>query len=113
MSNDTARAEAAALCGMLGDENTVEELRELMAVPPKIEQALRAFARLHPDEAHGIESALMFRVAVAREFERLVLEGAPESELKESGLVAGAADETQIERAPVQRYVADACGSIV
>jgi len=28
MSNDTARAEAAAWYGMLGDETTVEELRE-------------------------------------------------------------------------------------
>jgi hypothetical protein len=48
MSNDTARAEAAAWYGMLGDETTVEELRELITVPLKIEQALRAFAQVHP-----------------------------------------------------------------
>ena len=27
----------AALCRMVGDENTIEELRELIAVPPKID----------------------------------------------------------------------------
>jgi hypothetical protein len=83
MSNDTAWAEACALYRMLGDENTVEGLRELIAVPPKIEHALRAFARAHPEEAHGIESAIKFRQAVAREFERLVREGIAIAEMPE------------------------------
>ena len=52
MSNDTAWAEASALYGMLGEENMLEELRELIAVPPKIEQALRAFA-------YGLGSVLL------------------------------------------------------
>ena len=92
MSNDTARAEACALYRMLGDENTVEGLRGLIAVPPKIEHALRAFARAHPEEAHGIDSAMKFRQAVAREFERLAQEraaAAEMSEVEESELHAG------------------------
>jgi hypothetical protein len=40
-SNNTARAEAYALYRMLGDENTITELRELISVPSKIERVLR------------------------------------------------------------------------
>jgi hypothetical protein len=68
-------AEARLLYGIVGDENTVEELRELIAVPPKIERALQAFAKANPHEAHWIESRLMFRSAVLEEFSRLVREG--------------------------------------
>lgn len=83
MSNDTAWAEARALYRMLGDENTVEELRELIAVPPKTERLLRTFAMKNPAEAHWIESSIKFRQAVAREFERLVREGAAVAEIPE------------------------------
>jgi len=38
-------AEARGLYRMLAGGNTVEGLRELIAVPPKIERALRAYAR--------------------------------------------------------------------
>lgn len=41
----SAVSEAGALCRMLGAGSTIEELRELIAVPPRIERALRAFAR--------------------------------------------------------------------
>jgi hypothetical protein len=40
MSNDTARAEAYALYGMIGEENSITELRELIAEPPKVEGVL-------------------------------------------------------------------------
>ena len=68
---------------MLGDENTVEELRELIAVPPKTERLLRTFAMKNPVEAHWIESTIKFRQAVAREFERLVRSGAAVAEILE------------------------------
>jgi hypothetical protein len=44
----------------------------LVSVPPKIERALRAFARAHPEDAHFIEQSLKFRSRVLQEFERLV-----------------------------------------
>jgi hypothetical protein len=63
---------------MLGQNgNTVEAIRELIVVPPLIERVLLAFARAHPEEAHSIEKSLKFRLSVAREFERLVLDGVP------------------------------------
>ena len=72
LGRQSAREEARALYRMLGEENTVDELRELIAVPPRIERALYAFARTHVQEAHWIEATLKFRQAVLCEFERLV-----------------------------------------
>lgn len=68
---------------MIGPENTVEELRGLIAVPLKIERVLKAFAEANPHEAHWIESSLKFRLAVLSEFERLVREGLPAVDLPE------------------------------
>jgi hypothetical protein len=80
----SARAEARALLRLIGrDGNTVEAIRELIAVPARTERALRAFARAHPEEAHAIAKSLKFRVAVAREFERLLQAGMPVAELPE------------------------------
>jgi hypothetical protein len=76
-------AEAHVLYRMIGDENTVEELRELIAVPSRIEHALRAFARAHPEEAHFTDRTLKFREAVTREFERLVRDGVQVVDLPE------------------------------
>ena len=76
LGHQSAVWEARALYRMLGPEHTVEELRELIAVPPKIERILRGFALEDPADSHWIEAALGFRQAVAREFERLV-SGAP------------------------------------
>lgn len=84
MSNDTAWAEACALHRMLGDENSLEALRELIAVPPRTERLLRTFAMKNPAEAHWIESTIKFRQAVAREFERLVREGVPSADLPDA-----------------------------
>src|ERR1700694_3653076 len=52
--------------------DTVESIRELIAVPPKIEETLRRYARRHPEDAKGIERVLEFRRSVREDFERLV-----------------------------------------
>jgi hypothetical protein len=84
LCRQSAIAEAHALYRMLGqDGNTVEELRELIAMPPRIELALRAYARAHPEEAHFVDRVLKFREAVAQEFERLVRDGVPVADLLE------------------------------
>jgi hypothetical protein len=86
------RAEAWGLYQMLGhDGNTLEELQKLIAIPPRIEQSLRAFARAHPEDSPWIEASLNFRLDVARVFERLEHEGITEAELpaiEEPGLDA-------------------------
>jgi hypothetical protein len=61
---------------MIQPECSVEELRELIAVPPHIERVWRAYARAHVEDADWIESCLKFRQAVAEEFERLLCAGA-------------------------------------
>jgi hypothetical protein len=65
-------AEAYGLYRMIQPECSVEELRELIAVPPRIERVLRAYAKAHVEDAHWIEACLKFRKAVAEEFERLL-----------------------------------------
>jgi len=73
----SARAEALGPLPLLMFGNTIEELRELIAVPVRTERVLRACARAHPEDAHFIEKCLGFRQAVAWELERLVREGVP------------------------------------
>jgi hypothetical protein len=58
----SARAEARSLLPL-----------ELIAVAPRVEHALRAFARAHPENVAFIEKSLKFRFLVAQEFERLRL----------------------------------------
>ena len=60
---------------MLATGHTVEELRECISVPPKIERKLRLYLGGNPAEARWIENVLKFRTVVAHEFERLVCEG--------------------------------------
>lgn len=80
----SAHAEARGLYRMLGhDGNTIKELRELIAVPPETERALRAFARAHAEDSPWIEASLNFRLDVAREFERMMREGITETDLPE------------------------------
>jgi hypothetical protein len=46
LGRQSARAEALGLYRMLDhDGNTIEAIRELIGVPPKIEHALQAFAK--------------------------------------------------------------------
>jgi len=78
-----ARAEARGLLPLLLSGSTLEEIRELIAVPPRIERVLRAYARTNAEDAYWIEANLKFRQAVGREFERLVREGVPVVELPE------------------------------
>ncbi len=58
---------------MIGhDGNTIDAIRELVSVLPKIECALLAFAWAHPEKAAFIEKSLKFRCRVLEEFDRLV-----------------------------------------
>ena len=67
------REEARNLVALIGrNGNTVESIRQLIAVPANIEQALKHYARLHPQDAEGVEIVLEFRRLVAKEFDRLV-----------------------------------------
>lgn len=43
--------EARALYGMMQrGKDTIEQLRELIRVPPRVERRLRAFARVHAED---------------------------------------------------------------
>lgn len=77
LGRQSAIAEARALYRMVGEEHTVEELRELIAVPPKIQAVLLAYAREFPEEAYFVGRTLKFRASVLQEFERLVRDGLP------------------------------------
>jgi hypothetical protein len=68
---------------MIRAECSVEELRELIAVPPRIEHVLLAYAKAHVGDSHWIEACLKFRKAVAEEFERLLSAGAKGIDLPE------------------------------
>jgi hypothetical protein len=51
LGRQSALAEAHGLYRMIQPERGVEELRELIAVPPHIERALRAYAKAHVEDA--------------------------------------------------------------
>jgi len=48
LGRQSARAEARALLPLHKDGNTVEEVRDLIAGPSRIEKRLRAFALANP-----------------------------------------------------------------
>lgn len=63
----SVEAEALMLYAMLGrNGDTPETIRELIAVPPRIEAALRTYAEKHRADHQGIEQVLEFRRRVAR-----------------------------------------------
>lgn len=67
------KEEARALFGMIGrNGDSVESIRELISVPPKIRASLLKYARHRPRAKRGILKVLDFRQRVAAEFERLV-----------------------------------------
>jgi hypothetical protein len=69
------REEALSLFALVGrNGDTVESVRELIAVPHSIETALLLYAQRNPEDALGIERVLHFRRRVAEEFERLARE---------------------------------------
>lgn len=73
---------------VLAGSSPVEEIRELIAVPEPIKEALLAYAERYPKDGQHIHCVLLFRERVAREFERLVDE-------KPSELAREAVDETE------------------
>ena len=54
---------------------SVEEIRELIAVPKAVEEALLAYAERYPNDGRQIYCVLHFRERVASEFERLIHSG--------------------------------------
>jgi hypothetical protein len=84
------------MVGRNGD--TVDSIRELIAVPPWIEDALGLYGRRFPEDAPAIEKVLRFRTCVREEFDRLVRESvsplpsdlAAQIERGESGETTGA-----------------------
>jgi hypothetical protein len=83
LGSQSALAEAHGLYRMIHAEYSVEELRELIAVPPHIERVLRAYAKAQVEDAHWIEACLKFRQAVGEEFEHLLCAGAAVMDFKE------------------------------
>jgi hypothetical protein len=66
------REEARSLFAMIGrNGDTIDSIRELIAVPSDVEQALRLYIQRHPEDAAGIERVIEFRKRVAQQFERL------------------------------------------
>lgn len=51
---------------------STEEIRELIAVPKPVEEALLAYAERFPTDGQRIYCVLQFREKVAEEFERLI-----------------------------------------
>lgn len=94
LGRQSAFNEAKALFRMIGAEHTVEELRELIAVPPKIEAVLLAYAETFPEEAYFVERVLKFRVAVLEEFDHLVRDGLQVNSPEEEGTELDAIEET-------------------
>jgi hypothetical protein len=70
------------LVGRNGD--TIESIRDLIAVPPEIERTMRLFVLQHPEESGGVERVLAFRRDVAEEFERLAAESCGATPLEEA-----------------------------
>jgi hypothetical protein len=74
------KKEARALLALVqrrngGTKRAIEEVRQLIEVPPRIKAFLLAYARRHPEEGKGIRRVLKFRQRVAAEFERLLGSG--------------------------------------
>ena len=51
---------------------SIEEIRDLIAVPKPVEEALLAYAERFPTDGQRIYCVLQFREKVAEEFERLI-----------------------------------------
>lgn len=66
------KEEARSLFAMIGrNGDTVESIRELIAVPANIENALTLYVSQHPEDARGIEKVFSFRKRVREEFDQL------------------------------------------
>jgi len=51
---------------------SIDEIRQLIAVPKAIEEALLAYAECYPNDGRQVYRVLLFRESVAKEFERLI-----------------------------------------
>jgi hypothetical protein len=51
---------------------SIAGIRELIAVPQDVREALLAYAQRYPEDSERIQCILQFRERVAQEFERLV-----------------------------------------
>lgn len=68
-----AHAEAKSLLRLVGKNgDTVETVRELIGVPPRIAAEIQAYLRAHPEDEPAFGTVLSFRQRVSEEFERLV-----------------------------------------
>jgi hypothetical protein len=65
---------------------SVEEIRELIAVPKPVEEALLAYAERYPKDGQPIYYVLLFREKVAREFERLVESDSSSAEYQQTSV---------------------------
>jgi hypothetical protein len=70
------------LAGRNGD--TIDSIRDLIAVPPETERTMRLFVLQYPEESGGVERVLAFRRQVAEEFERLAAESCGATPLEEA-----------------------------
>jgi hypothetical protein len=107
-AGQSALAEAKVLCGLaFRGAESVQEIRELIAVAPKIERILRVYMKQTPKDAWWIERALKFRRHVLVHFNRLVDNHViVEKPLEEPGPDLPKGEEAESE--PVAEPVADA-----
>lgn len=75
-SRSPARVEAEALYHMVqSGRDTIDNVRELIAVPPKLEAYVRDFSFPNSGEQKRLLASLKFRKQVSKEFESLVTGG--------------------------------------
>ncbi len=68
-----ARSEARSLLKLIGKNgDTVETVRALIGVSPRIAAKIHAYQRAHPEDEPAFAAVLSYRQRVAEEFERLV-----------------------------------------
>ena len=73
LTSCSPRMEAHALWNLVScGRQTIEEIRELIAIEPEAAEQLRRYVRLHPEEAGYISQIIRYRERVGEEFERLI-----------------------------------------
>ena len=66
--------------------SAIDEIRELIAVPDPIREALLAYAERYPKDGQHIHCVLQFRERVADEFERLITNDVNVAEFPEESM---------------------------
>jgi hypothetical protein len=67
--------------------SSIEAIRELIAVPKPVEEALLAYADRYPKDGQPIYCVLLFRQKVAREFELLIESDSSPDEYPQASLM--------------------------